>query len=91
MFLKAKTEDQFENLEGEDQNKKVNILGEWPNCFLVHLNIFNQLNSQRQVKASVLVEAIIATDCHAQTLQTMTKKTPTKGTKPKTYSTPKPK
>jgi hypothetical protein len=69
MFLKTETEDQFENLlEGDDQDKKVNSLGEWPTCFLAHPNIFNQLNSQRQVKASVvgiiLVEAIIATDGH---------------------------
>jgi hypothetical protein len=68
MFLKTKTEDQFENLEGDDQDNKATNLGKWANCFLVHPNIFNQLNSQRQVKASVagiiLVEAIIETDGH---------------------------
>jgi hypothetical protein len=66
MFLKAETDGQFENLEGDDKNKKINSLGEWPNCFLAHPNIFNQVSSQRQVKASVagiiLVEAIIETE-----------------------------
>ena len=66
MFLKAETDEEFESLEGDDGDKKINNLKDWPNCFLAHPNVFNQLNSQRQVKASiagiVLVEAILATD-----------------------------
>jgi hypothetical protein len=66
MFLKAETDEEFESLEGDDRDNKISNLKDWPNCFLAHPNIFNQLNSQRQVKASiagiVLVEAILATD-----------------------------
>ncbi len=62
-FLKAKTNDEFENLEGDNQDKKVTSLREWPNCFLAHPNIFILLDSQRQVKAStagmILVNALI--------------------------------
>jgi hypothetical protein len=66
MFLKAETDEEFESLEGDDRDNKISNLKDWPNCFLAHPNIFNQLNAQRQVKAStagiVLVEAILATD-----------------------------
>ena len=66
MFLKAETDEEFQSLEGDDGVKKINNLKDWPNCFLAYPNVFNQLNSQRQVKASiagiVLVEAILATD-----------------------------
>jgi hypothetical protein len=66
MFLKSRTEDEFEGLEGDETGGNIADLAEWPNCFLAHPNVFNQLNSQRQIKASlagiVIVEAIIATD-----------------------------
>jgi hypothetical protein len=70
MFLAAKTDKEFKGLEGDDKDNKVSSLKEWPNYFLAHPNIFNQLNSQRQVKASIvgiiLVEAILATDSHPE-------------------------
>jgi hypothetical protein len=59
MFLKGETEDEFENLEGDDQNNKVNTLGDWPNCSLAHPNLFNQLNSKRQVNASIAAIILI--------------------------------
>jgi hypothetical protein len=42
MFLKAKTDEELESLEGDNQDKKVNSLKEWPNCFLAHPNIYIQ-------------------------------------------------
>ena len=66
MFLNTQTEEDFERLEGDERGENVGILAEWPNCFLAHPNVFNQINSQRQVKAStagiIIVEAIIAMD-----------------------------
>jgi hypothetical protein len=77
MSLTAKTGDEFENLEGNEEDKKVDRLVEWPKCFLAHPNISNQLNSQRQVRASVagviLVEAIIATNRNVSKQMTMDK------------------
>jgi hypothetical protein len=81
MFLKTRTKDEFESLEGDKEGRNIGDLVEWPNCFLAHPNVFHQLNSQRQVKASmagiVIVEAIITTDGNPAP-RMMTNKTPTK-------------
>jgi hypothetical protein len=65
VFLTAKTNKEFEKLEGTEQDNAVDGLAAWPNCFLAHPNLFSQLHSQFQVEASAagigLINAIIAT------------------------------
>jgi hypothetical protein len=59
MFLTTKTKKEFEDLRGTEQDNTVDDLATWPNCFLAHPNLFRQLNSQRQVEASVAGMALV--------------------------------